>query len=104
MNKISPRIPKPTIPKRELEKFLQDKLLLSDVSKIKNIDEVFLWSGGGYERYRVNVWVVQTENEALGKQHIGKSFFIHYNRIDNVILDKTEGDFNTVNNGSKIKF
>lgn len=80
--------PKPVINQDVFKKWLSDK-----VTSFKNViktEAVFLWKEGSYERYRVNVWVAKKiENHYCEKIFIEHSWFVHYNRTNDKIVDKT---------------
>lgn len=70
-----------------------NKWISKNVGKTKNViktEAVFLWKQGKYERYRINIWVSQKiENHYCEKIFIEHSWFVHYNRTNDKIIDKT---------------
>jgi hypothetical protein len=81
---------KPTIPTETLEKFLLEKIK-TPRSKINNIHVGFLWEVDGVERYRINIWTKEKSEDSLSlKDMIADSFFVHYNRKSDSIVDFTK--------------
>lgn len=70
-----------------LRKFLESKV---DMKEITDIRCCYLWSRGDVERYRINLYVETWHEAALyPKKSIGHSFFVHYDRYEEEIIDKT---------------
>lgn len=80
-----PPPPKPRIDPVRLEEFLSARVTVGQGAKIANITDGFLWESEGLQRYRINVWMLKDS----GEQHIGASFFVHYDKNKKIITDKT---------------
>lgn len=77
----------PKIHKIVLRKFLESKV---DMKEITDIRCSYLWSRGDVERYRINLYVETWADDALyPKKSIGHSFFVHYNRYEEDLIDMT---------------
>ena len=83
--------PKPTIPTEQVQEFLEGKLSLSTGARVTNIEAGYLWNQEGIEKYRINVWCEKRgDSDSLCVQvFIGGSYFVHYNRKDGTITDRT---------------
>lgn len=84
------RIPK--IPEHLLEQFLEFKIDLSEIPNVKKIKSIYLWSRDDIERYRVNIWTEVEKNrngDIIKGNSITHSFFLHYNRDEMLIRDRT---------------
>ena len=82
----------PTIPEYLLEQFLEFKIDLSEIPNVKKIKSIYLWSRDNVERYRVNIWTEVDKNrngDIIKGNSITHSFFVHYNRDEMLIRDKT---------------
>lgn len=90
---IEPKKPhKPTIANDILKAFLDRHVNVGDAANITQITDGFLWEKGGVERYRVNVWMKEeVDGQFCSKNYIGYSWFLHYNREEQTITDKTTG-------------
>jgi hypothetical protein len=82
---------KPTIPEDRIKEFLDGKLKLAGTVRVKNVEAGFLWSQGGVEKYRINVWCEKRDDpDSFCKQFfIGASYFVCYDRKDGTITDRT---------------
>ena len=80
----------PSIPEYVLNEFLEEKIGISNLSKAR-IKSLYLWNRSDVERYHINVWleVKGNEEDIYKKNIIGHSFFVHYYKEENVIVDKT---------------
>jgi hypothetical protein len=84
--------PKPTIPNDILKAFLDRHVTVGDAVNITQVTDGFLWEKGGIERYRVNVWMKEEiEGAFCHRNYIGYTWFLHYNREEQTITDKTTG-------------
>lgn len=84
--------PKPTIPNDILKAFLDRHVTISDAVNITQVSDGFLWEKGGIERYRVDVWMKRdVEGQYCHDNYIGYTWFLHYNRQDQTLTDKTTG-------------
>jgi hypothetical protein len=81
----------PSIPEYVLNEFLEEQIGISNLSNVVRIKSLYLWSRSDVERYRINVWleVKGNEEDIYNKNVIGHSFFVHYYKDENVIVDKT---------------
>ena len=90
--KEPPKPPSPTIPNDILKAFLDRHVKTGDASNITQITDGFLWKVEGVERYRVNVWMKRdVEGQYCHDNYIGYTWFLHYNRADQTLTDKTTG-------------
>ena len=83
----------PYIPEHLLEEFLEFKIDLSEIPNVKKVKSVYLWSRENIERYRVNVWTEVEKNrngDIIKGNSITYSFFVHYDRDEMMIKDKTK--------------
>ena len=79
-----PEPKKPEIPKKILDKFLKDKIVLPEGTTVKEVRCNPLWSN----RHRVNVWVERHEEGCyFPKMWIECSYFLHFK--EGKIIDKT---------------
>ena len=84
--------PKPNIPNDILKAFLDRHVTISDAVNITQVSDGFLWEKGGIERYRVDVWMKRdVEGQYCHDNYIGYTWFLHYNRQDQTLTDKTTG-------------
>lgn len=81
----------PRIPEHLLGDFLEEKIGISNLKNLVKIKSNYLWNRENVERYRINVYIETKQNEEdyYHKNSIGYSFFIHYDRDEEIILDKT---------------
>ena len=80
----TPQKIEPTISKDELDQFLVDKIKPEDKKNVSSVKCDNLWGN----RYRINVWMEEYEQEQLfPKYWIGYSYFIYYH--EGLIIDKT---------------
>lgn len=80
--------PKPVIKQDVFKNWLSSRV--TDFKDVIKTESVFLWKEGNYERYRINVWVAKkVENLYCEKIFIEHSWFVHYNRTNDKIIDKT---------------
>lgn len=82
----------PKLPENLMLEFLENQIGISDLTNIIRVKSNYLWSRSDVERYRINVYIETKQNEEdyYHKNTIGYSFFVHYDRDANVILNKTE--------------
>ena len=86
------KAPDPTIPNDILKAFLDRHVTVADTVNITQVTDGFLWEKGGIERYRVNVWMKRdVEGQYCHDNYIGYTWFLHYNREDQTLTDKTTG-------------
>ena len=96
------KAPDPTIPNKILKEFLDRHVSVGDAVNVTKIKDGFLWQKGDIERYRVNVWMRRdVEGQYCHDNYIGYSWFLHFNRKDEVLTDKTLGE--VVENKNKVK-
>lgn len=90
---VKPKKPhKPTIPNDILKVFLDRNVTREDVKNITQVKDEFLWEKNGVERYRVNIWMEKRiEGAFCNRIYIGYTWFLHYNRKEQTIADKTLG-------------
>jgi len=90
---VKSKADKPVIPSDILLHFLENSMKLKDVSNVVQIKDEFLWGLGDYERHRVNVYIREyIDGDFCHRNLIGEySWFLHYNRQENTIQDKTVG-------------
>lgn len=95
--------PDPTIPKKELDEFLEKNTGLSSIDNVSLVECCYLWEKGDIQRYRLNVWVSEpVEGRYCRSNYIKHSFFTHYNKESKEIKDHTiEPELNA--DGSKKK-
>ena len=85
-----PEMPKPTIPSEILERFLEDKIKLREMTNVKEVKCNFLWEKNKIQRYRINIWQEEhTDGQYCSRFYIGHSWFIHYCTRTKEITDKT---------------
>ncbi len=84
-----------TIPNDTLLDFVENKLLLKDVKNISLVRDAYLWTQGDVERHRLDLfekYEIEGEGEFCWTNRIGeRSFFLHFNKKDKTITDKTTG-------------
>ena len=91
VKKMEPPEPKPQVPQEILNDFLEEKVNLSNLEDISMIRAGYLWTAGGIQRYRLNVWSTTYESGAFSSStKIIHSFFIHYDPEENKIVDRTK--------------
>jgi len=80
------------LPKELLLSFLEERIGISSLKNVVKVKSSYLWSISDIERYRINVYIETKQNESdyYHRNTIGYSFFVHYDKDSNVILDKTE--------------
>lgn len=79
-----------TIPQMVLNNFLDAKIGYKDAGKITNTRCSLLWSHENIDRFRVDVWTEEyNEKLNLDTQKIGYSFFMHFDRDAEMLIDKT---------------
>lgn len=90
---VKSKADKPVIPDDILLHFLENSMRLKDVKNVVQIKDEFLWSLGDYERHRVSVYIREyIDGDFCHRNLIGEySWFLHYNRQENTIQDKTVG-------------
>lgn len=77
------------IPSETLNDFLVRNCKIQEGSLFK-INDTFLWCCGDIERHRVDVWVKKyNKKDECVEQYIGRSFFLHYDRDNNKLADRT---------------
>ena len=70
--------------------FLEDHIKLSEVKDLLKVDQRFLWSFDGLDRYRINVWkATHTDGYFMKKVYISHSFFVHFDNKDKTVTDRT---------------
>lgn len=97
-------LPRPVPAKAKQEKVIpEDELLFwiksnvdTDGAEITLIRDGYLWSKGDIERHRLDIFEKYYPNgnkdDFCWTNKIGeRSFFLHYNRADSTITDKTTG-------------
>ena len=84
------KIKPPSIPKKVLDDFLQEKVKIKKMRNVSMIEDGFLWTANNTQRFRINVWVAEEiENHYCLKNYIKHSFFVHYDKVTETITDKT---------------
>lgn len=80
------------LPENLMLDFLENEIGISNLANIIKVKSNYLWSRSDVERYRINVYteIKQNKEDYYHKNIIGYSFFIHYDKDANVILNKTE--------------
>jgi len=79
-NKINPKV---------LRKWLE-KMGVNKMPNIIKIDAINLWCIGSIERYRINIWIEEEfENCVYLRNRIANSWFVHYDRSKEKIVNKT---------------
>jgi len=96
--KVEPlRKGKHTIPNEVLFDFLKDKIELKDVKKISIVRDSYLWTDGDIERHRLDLfekYEIEGEGEFCWTNRIAeRSWFLHYNKEDKTVADKTTGRY-----------
>lgn len=80
-NKINPKV---------LNKWLSDTMHVDEIENVVRVDVINLWSIGSIERYRINVWIEEKfENCVYLRNRIANSWFVHYDRSKEKIVNKT---------------
>ena len=76
------------IPDGILKNFLEYNV--KKESKVVSTRSHFLWNRDNIERYRVDVWIEEyCEKFDLNIRKIGYSYFVHFDRDAEVLIDKT---------------
>jgi hypothetical protein len=79
-----------TIPKTILNNFLDSKIGYKDSSRITATDCNLLWTSDNIDRFRVDVWTEEYNDKLnLDIQKIAYSYFMHFDRDAEVLIDKT---------------
>jgi hypothetical protein len=83
---------KPKIPQDCLTSFIESKTTSAQAVYFNRIDCTFLWESGDVQRFRINIWVEKNvEGSIYPHNYIGHSFFVHYDKLNGEVIDKSVG-------------
>jgi len=93
------------IPEDELMFWVENNVKIDGLEIVK-VRDAYLWTVGDYERHRLDVFdrfYPEGEGDFCWTNRIGeRSFFLHYNKAEKTITDRTTGRYVEEDKGFKL--